>query len=621
MLVLVRTELNNKQNMSITLFKFLQDFQTSESLLVLKIYLNFGDPMSDSDNVSLNPSIFISMNDRVRKNEDLRRALKKTLTGKVNLEVFQDASRDPEQIFDATIKAILLCDGALLDACVAQPLSPDILIQFGICYALGKHVRLISVSENKNLDSVSVLENHVINFHSYVELTETFEQAPLEWNEHIQEGRVRQQAQYQPKNSLSFSVFGAKDDVRSSIKQFAWSENWMPRFNRQIDSVLWLENLAREIGARSFCIFCIENLDDVEVLVGTGLAIGMGIPFLVVQNRSVPLPDTLHGYRAILDYDQCFELEQHLSNYKEEFFTRKVTQWNGATFHRMIAWGDALLKKATKQTELFEAQRLFDAVIASVYQPIPEAYAGLADSYIVYYETFGKGVLQLLFVAKKIYEEGLRVDAENNRCKSGLKIVIEKIEKERLLHEEEGNSIQSLIRVLVGENLTPEQYDRKREFLFKVVKELMIAQEHLDALSLLSAMRVYDSESDELKKQIQEIFERAPNAIKEELYRAQEYIRILHDQLSSHRSQLQIIGSHIGTLVDTNKNTGRAVVVKFFDDLGWGLYIGLNNRPIIEQGRIRDEADEGRILEHGDIVHHGGIPIQFLLGEGYSRYK
>lgn len=88
----------------------------------------------------LEEKIFISLNDEYCKGhgDDLRFCLTEAL-GSSSCAFFQDKNKVPDNLFSVTVEEILISSGILLDALPFEgQINPDILIQFGIAYALGK---------------------------------------------------------------------------------------------------------------------------------------------------------------------------------------------------------------------------------------------------------------------------------------------------------------------------------------------------------------------------------------------------------------------------------------------------------------------------------------------------
>ena len=383
-----------------------------------------------TDQTSLPEDLFVSINTRSVHELDMRKALEKALG---QLSIYQDAKKEPDQIFNVTLRAIVLCKGVLLDASPtisgeASRLDPDILIQFGTSFALGKEVQMVLVSqiERKPLPS-PLIEGYLTCYSSYGALAEHLKVRTAEWDKQSW-NRAKRQVKRELQNLRHFSVFGStSDDTREAIEEFARGTLWRPKFDRQADSRTELQSLVREIGGRAFCVFCMEqDMDEdseYEVFVALGLAIGLGVPFLVVQRRGYHIPETLKGYRAIVEYEQYAKLKQQLASYIQVFLNPGIVQWSESTFRYLSSWGDRLISSAQTEEDLDQAERLFEALTASITasksNPVPEPYAGLGDALLARYYSFEPRNIDLLVRAKEKYEHALSLDPALIRCKNG----------------------------------------------------------------------------------------------------------------------------------------------------------------------------------------------------------
>ena len=81
---------------------------------------------------------FVNESDHGGHSDDIRFAIRRALD-KVDYSIFQDLPKKPENIFDAIIDEILLSKAVLLDGIpFPKKITPDFLVQYGICYPLNK---------------------------------------------------------------------------------------------------------------------------------------------------------------------------------------------------------------------------------------------------------------------------------------------------------------------------------------------------------------------------------------------------------------------------------------------------------------------------------------------------
>ena len=494
--------------------------------------------------------LFVSINLNSGHDQDMKEALEEALSGRMTYAIFQYMEKEPQHAFDATVRAIVLCRGALLDASPmagqAGRLDPDVLIQFGISYAMGKEVLLVSVfRRNSDVFQSSVAEGYTNYYASFKELVTSLRIRPLEWKRQYKHLENRQ-TEYKPRNIMSFSVFGATPDVRTAIRAFVGSTGWRAVFHRQIDSISKLQVLAREIGERSFCIFCLDQGDE-ETFVGLGLAIGMGVPFILVHREGSQIPETLRGYHATIQYEQFVELRQLLTdNYAGVFLNPAITRWKDSTFRRLSSWGDDLVKGAETEDDLGHAEKVFEAIIASTSKRIPEPYAGLGDALLARYYKYESDNLNLLHDVRKQYKRALEIDSDFIRCKSGIEVIDRQIEILELLRDGKYKSVSSLIG-MIGEDLTSEQYAQIRNFLLEIIRELIENEDYKNALAILLAMQRHDK-SEEIENLIQKVLELAPSLLREAYFEAQEYISQLESEERSLVSELEQLEDQVHSL-------------------------------------------------------------------------
>ena len=272
------------------------------------------------NNVSSEQLLVVSVNDDCEKGhgKDIRVSLNRALTD-IPYSIFQDRPKKPEHVFSATVEEILLCDGVLLDALSSSTHTPDILIQFGISYALGKKNLFLSVKHNsQSLSPITskIINNYVISFDYYLDLTTTLKPKAYKW---LRENTKPQKIERNEVPVHSFSVFGVNQetspDLHQTISDFSGSTDWKARFYRELGFTSPLKDLSTAIGMRSFCIFCLDENSNENLYLGIGIAIGMGVPFLILKPNNVIIQKSLGGYDGIIEFSNKSQLKNNLKKY------------------------------------------------------------------------------------------------------------------------------------------------------------------------------------------------------------------------------------------------------------------------------------------------------------------
>jgi hypothetical protein len=270
-----------------------------------------------------NPSLLVSLKQaRPYHYNDMKFTLGRAIR---NFSILQELPKRPEYLLETTIECILMCQGALLDATKSKDkdssMDSDIFIQFGICYALGQRVQFIAVKT----DDFEELPPHIPIVESYLEIFEGHWQLEAQLANKIKTWSSAKTfpkspvIKRDPTNGDSFLVIGVqgieKRDLLNAIQSFAQGVNWKLKANFEIKSSFQMDDLMREIAVHSFAVFCIGQRNNEETLIAIGLAMGMGVPFLVLQHEEASLPDILKGYNGVITYQGFNDLPDKLKTH------------------------------------------------------------------------------------------------------------------------------------------------------------------------------------------------------------------------------------------------------------------------------------------------------------------
>lgn len=588
---------------------------------------------------------------------DFRHALTRALD-KISYLVFEEIPKTPEGVFSAMISGILFSDAVLVDGTpYANVISPNSLIQYGICYALDKKCMFVAIKNNSRevlFEIKCKIVDGYVEFDYYLDFLTQFKNNFLEWvDTQKNDSRVKS-------NTLavhSFIAFGIErwktPDLFEIVSNFSLEKGWTPRVVSNIGSLSKLESLAKAVSQRSFCVFCLDKNDSEEIFLGIGLAIGMGRPFLIVKHKSVELPISLRGYRGIIEFDSYFQLKDELSKYEGKFLSDEVFEWEGTTYND-------LLSKFEKQIGSIPSNKFneFESVLLTVNSVLGDTaakpYALLGELYREKNRKIAPDNVELLIMAKEYYEKALNVQKDYQLYQNAVAAIDKHIQLIELIKEKKYRSIPSLVNLIGGE-IKADHYSQVKVYLLDVVSKLVGEKNYAHAISLLAAMQVHDK-SEQIQKLIQQILNLAPLEIITALQDSQkliaelesdkmqmvdrvkekdlqldkmtkeinfsseqlliekenlEHVKIERDKLSSELkgisdqlSMFHDVMTNLESEIELAKNmTGRGVIVNF--GKGWGIYRAIDGEPYVIRDRDKLLAQKGLELYSGDIVYDG----------------
>lgn len=481
-------------------------------------------------------SIFISVNDSNERGHglDLRYSLKFALKDLPHV-IFQDKPKKPEQIFSSTVESILLCDLAILDACQTYDENfLDIGIQFGICYALDKELIYLYVDQNSQrypIINSSSINEQIYRVDQYLHIPVKIKSLVLSWFEDTTSVR-KSRFERKPPAEKIYSILGVDKerhkDLYNTIQTFSVGSDWEAFFYEEIEFKFKLDSIMSSILKPHFIIFYLSPESNIETYIAVGMAIGIGVPFLILQEKSAKLPNSLRGYDGIIAYENYVELEKSLKKHSKTFLSNKVCEWDGATYYHLMKRIEKQITNIRNDKDFDEIENLLIAINNCVNPQIAESYILLGDLYREIGFKIDPSRTIFLYKAKNNYEKASQIQPTNKRSKDSIAAVDKEIQFVELVGEGKYRDIQSLISLL-GEKLQSEHYVRIRYLLIDEVKRLIINEEYLPAISLLAAIQIHDK-SEIISQLINQIFSKTPESVLLALQDAQNQIELLENE-------------------------------------------------------------------------------------------
>ncbi|MBK9781659.1 MAG: hypothetical protein IPP55_16670 [Anaerolineales bacterium] len=286
---------------------------------------------------------FVNINEGHKRghNKDTIYALRSSKYSK-RLKIYQETPKTPDSILQSVLEGILTSDVVLLDAILDKQESyKDRLTQFGIAFALEKQRYFFYIQDNSSREDKL--------FSEYIEPFTVEASGYLQFTELLNEKAEVLISQPQPKpqkptdkSYQSFSVIGANEstnpDLIKAIKEFASQKNWHASFYKPLSGTNIHDEMSRHVVMRPFCIFCINKFTDINTYVAIGLALGFGVPFLILIEKGDTIPKTLNGYAGTVMYESNSELLANLEKYTSIFSSpENFKSWDGFTYFYLLS--------------------------------------------------------------------------------------------------------------------------------------------------------------------------------------------------------------------------------------------------------------------------------------------
>lgn len=561
--------------------------------------------------------ILVSINDNHKRGHsyDLKFSLKNTKLSN-QISIYQDLPKKPDTHLQLALEEILLSKVILLDATFEREDYKDKLIKFGIAFALEKQRFFFYIKENSARVSKiqsEYLDSYTIEALGYYDLINILD-------EH--EENIINQTQTKPQKPTeeiyeAFSVVGVNEvtspDLTKTIKEFAAQKGWHAAFHKPPSSTNKHEELSRQVGSRTFTLFCINEATDPSVYIAIGLALGFGIPFLIIAEKEETNSQILSGYTGVINYASNTELIANLLKYTQIFLSPEIFKsWEGFTYFYLLSKIEKRLNNSDKAIEIEEIEYLAIELSNVGRAPLDQAYILLGDIYRRKNQLFDP--LNTDFLKKSIswYKKALKIHSENKRCLDGIESTKKLIQLIDLIKNKSYESIPELI-YLIGNGINSEQYQYLRFFLIDLVKKLLDNKEYLPAIALLASMQKHD-ESGDLNKLWESVnpknflesiqkYQEKELKLKSELKDSLEKIEKIDSQLSNAYKEVEQASQVTMKLENTTKFYGEHIFVNL--GRGWASYMPLKGKPYIRRGNEKILAKEGMATIAGDTVYDG----------------
>lgn len=557
-------------------------------------------------------------------NKDIEYVLKSTKRPK-QFRICNDKQISPDSFLQITLERILTTDVVLLDAIMdKEGTFKDRLIQFGIAFALEKQRYFFYVKENSGKDEKiksNYVDQYIIEASGYYSFIEFL-------NEKVD--ALSTQAQIKPRKPMditheAFSVIGANEltdpDLVKIIRELAAEIQWHVTFYKPPSGANIHEELSQQTVARTFSLFCINKSTELSVYISIGLALGFGVPLLIIIEEDAELPQILSGYAGVLSYTNTnkTELTKKLTECANIFFSPEIFKtWDGFTYFYLLSKMEKKLIEVSSKSGIEEVEKVILAVTKVGRAPIVLSYILLGDVYRRKNQIIDPLNTEFLKEAISWYEKALKIQENNTRCVDGIDATKKLIQLIDLVKDKNYESIPELV-FLIGNGINSEQYQYLRSFLISEVKKLLKNEEYLPAIALLAAMQKHDK-SDDLSKLWEDVnpkkflesiqkYQENELKMKAELNNALEKNKDIDNQLSNAYKEVAQANQLKTKLEGTTKYYGENIFVNF--GRGWATYTPIKGLPYIERDGQTIKAKEGMGIVSGDTVYDEDGNVQF----------
>src|SRR5258706_8504517 len=408
-------------------------------------------------------------------------------------KVYNDRQISPDSFLQITLEEILTSEIVFLDAIMdKEETFKDRLIQFGIAFALEKQRYFFYVNENSGKDEKiksSYVDQQIIDVSGYYSFIELL-------NEKLD--ILRTQAQIKPRKPMdifhkAFSVIGANEltdpDLTKIIREFAAEKQWHATFYKPPTGTNIHEELSQQTVARTFSLFCINKFTELSVYIAIGLALGFGVPLLIIIEEDVALPQLLSGYAGVISYTNInkTELTKKLTEYANIFFSPEIFKtWDGFTYFYLLSKMEKKLNEVASKADIEETEKVILAVTKVGRAPIVQSYILLGDIYRRKNQIVDPLDTKFLKLAITCYKKTLKIQKGNKRCIDGITATRKLVQLITLIKDKNYESVPELI-YLIGNGINSEQYQYLRSFLIGEVKKMLAKKDYLPTIALLAA--------------------------------------------------------------------------------------------------------------------------------------
>jgi hypothetical protein len=554
-------------------------------------------------------------------------------------KIYQETPKTPDSILQSVLEGILTSDVVFLDATIDKQESyKDRLIQFGIAFALEKQRYFFYIQDNSSREDKlrsDYVESFTVEASGYLHFTE------------ILNGKAEvlvSQSQPKPqkptdKSYQSFSVIGTNEytnpDLIKAIKDFSTQKKWHASFYKPLSGINIHDELSRHVAIKPFSIFCINKFTDINTYIAIGLALGFGIPFLILIEKGEIIPPTLNGYAGVITYESNTELLADLEKYTVIFSSpESFKTWDGFTYFYLLSKTEKRLGEVNTASEIEEIENIILAVSKIGRAPIVLAHTLLGDIFRKKNQIIDPLNTAYLKQAITWYELALNNQDDNKRCIDGIEATRKLIRLIDLIKDKNYESIPELI-YLIGNSINSQQYQYLKSFLLGEVKKLLEKKDYLFAIALLAAIQKYDN-SEEVIKLWEDInpqrfieavqtYQEEEIKIKSELNTALEKNADIYKQLSNAYKEVDEAKKVKTKLDHTTDFYGKIIFVNF--GVGWATYMPIKGIPYVMRNNEIINVTEGMPIIGGDTVldeekkeqFHWLSEYEHLLLEQYKK--
>lgn len=563
-------------------------------------------------------------------NKDTVYALRSSKYSK-QFKIYQETPKTPDSIVQSVLEGILTSDAVFLDAILDKQASyKDRLIQFGIAFALEKQRYFFYIRDNSSRED---------KLHSeYVESFTVEASGYLHFIEILNKKTEVLISQSQPKpqkptdkSYQSFSVIGTNEstnpDLIKAVKDFATQKGWHAAFYKPLSGANIHDELSRHVAIKPFCVFCVNKLTDINTYIAIGLALGFGVPFLILIEKGEIIAQILNGYAGIIMYESKTELLADLEKYTAIFSSPEIfKKWDGFTYFHLLSKTEKRLSEANTASEIEEIENVILAVSKVGRATSILAYTLLGDIFRRKNQVVDPLNTDYLKDAISWYEKALKIQGDNTRCVDGIDATKKLIQLIDLVKDKNYESIPELV-YLIGKGINSEQYQYLRSFLINEVKKLVMNEEYIPAIALLAAMQKHDK-SDDLSdlweavnpKKFLELIQKYQEdelKLKIELNNALEKNKDIDDQLSNAYKEVKQANQIKTKLEHATEFYGKNIFVNL--GRGWAAYTPIRGLPYILRNGQKIRAKEGFPIIDGDTVYDGDDKYCFHLLSEYEN--
>ena len=286
----------------------------------------------------------------------------------------------------------------------------------------------------------------------------------------------------------AFSVIGVNEstepDLTKIIVEFSTESSWRAKFYKPPSGTNIHEELSQQVGARTFSLFCVNSSADISVYIAIGLALGFGVPLLIIIEEGMTIPQILSGYAGVISYtvSNKTKLKNELAKYSKIFFSPEIFKtWDGFTYFYLLSKMEKRLGNSTQKLKIEEVEEIIFAITKVGRAPIVLAYILLGDVYRRRNQIFDPLNTDYLRQAISWYEQAIEIQEDNRRAIDGINATEKLIRVIDLVKDKSYETVSELAS-LIRSDINLQQYKYLKPFLMSEVKKMLKSKEYLYAI-------------------------------------------------------------------------------------------------------------------------------------------